>query len=161
MKKCFRCSRLLSIEEFYQHTQMADGHLNKCKDCTKADSAQREARLMADPILSELERDRHRLKSRRYREAGRVKEQTPEQQRAQLRKQRAKFPEKNRARQLVAHAIRAGLIKRNPCKICGETAHAHHDDYSKPLEVIWFCAKHHSEHHVKLRRIKRQKALLK
>jgi hypothetical protein len=32
--------------------------------------------------------------------------------------------------------------------VCGNAAtHAHHDDYSKPLEVRWLCRAHHSEHH--------------
>jgi hypothetical protein len=40
-----------------------------------------------------------------------------------------------------------GKIQRKPCEICGERAHMHHDDYSKPLEVRWFCFLHHEEHH--------------
>lgn len=37
MKKCFRCSKILSFKYFYKHPQMGDGHLNKCKECTKSD----------------------------------------------------------------------------------------------------------------------------
>lgn len=47
--------------------------------------------------------------------------------------------------------IRRGILKKQPCIICGEKAQMHHDDYSKPLEVIWFCRKHHLEHHKKLK----------
>ena len=36
-KICFKCQRALSISEFYVHRGMADGHLGKCKDCTKRD----------------------------------------------------------------------------------------------------------------------------
>lgn len=38
-------------------------------------------------------------------------------------------------------------------KICGENtkAHGHHEDYNKPLEVIWMCAKCHLYHHQKYR----------
>jgi hypothetical protein len=51
-------------------------------------------------------------------------------------------------------AIRNGKLKRQPCEVCGTTERieAHHDDYSKPLEVRWLCTTHHAEHHSKLDR---------
>lgn len=40
--------------------------------------------------------------------------------------------------------LRRGKIERKPCEVCGdEKAQMHHHDYSKPLEVRWFCRKHH------------------
>ncbi len=53
------------------------------------------------------------------------------------------------ARKLVNNAIKSGVLKPLPCCICGKKAQAHHEDYSKPLEVIWFCKQHHEEHHHK------------
>lgn len=52
------------------------------------------------------------------------------------------------AHKLVAKAIREGKIIRQPCEVCDnpKTA-AHHDDYSKPLEVRWLCYKHHTDWH--------------
>lgn len=63
----------------------------------------------------------------------------------------------------VRFAIKAGLLVRQPCEVCGqkperkswsglplneaETVVAHHDDYSKPLDVRWLCRQHHAEHH--------------
>lgn len=37
VKTCFKCGRKLPLSSFYKHPQMRDGHLNKCKDCTKQD----------------------------------------------------------------------------------------------------------------------------
>jgi hypothetical protein len=40
----------------------------------------------------------------------------------------------------------------SPCKNCGSVigVHAHHDDYSKPLDVMWLCPLHHKERHKEL-----------
>lgn len=45
----------------------------------------------------------------------------------------------------VACALKKGLLQKKPCEICGENKiiHAHHEDYSKPLDVKWLCPLHH------------------
>lgn len=42
-----------------------------------------------------------------------------------------------------------GTLKRQPCEVCGRKGEAHHEDYKKPLEIIWLCHKHHGEKHRK------------
>lgn len=61
---------------------------------------------------------------------------------------RAKYPEKYRARNKTYAALKSGALVRKPCVVCGaEKVDAHHPDYSKPLEVIWVCRRHHVELH--------------
>ena len=58
---------------------------------------------------------------------------------------RERYPDKYRARTAVGNAVRDGRLTREPCEACGTTerVEAHHDDYSKPLEVRWLCKAHH------------------
>ena len=57
-------------------------------------------------------------------------------------------PLKRRARAIVGVAIAKGRLARAPCEKCGEQrSQAHHDDYSKPLDVRWLCRAHHDEAH--------------
>lgn len=72
-----------------------------------------------------------------------------------IRKEIAKrYAEKNRIKRLakdaVHNAIRAGKLNKMPCVKCGiKKAEGHHPNYTKPLEVIWLCKKHHKEIHKK------------
>jgi hypothetical protein len=52
-----------------------------------------------------------------------------------------------KARSIFNHYLRDNHMNRQPCEICGAKAEAHHDDYTKPLEVRWLCFKHHREWH--------------
>lgn len=55
---------------------------------------------------------------------------------------------KKRAREIVAYAVRSKELMRLPCEVCGtKKVEAHHADYTKPLDVRWFCREHHSENH--------------
>ncbi len=64
---------------------------------------------------------------------------------ARQRRMRLKWPQKMLARSRLRMAILRGDIVKQPCEVCGKKAEAHHDDYSKPLEVRWFCHQHHRE----------------
>ena len=130
MKKCFKCGVEKEVDDFYKHPQMGDGHLGKCKECTKRDStAHREAN---------LERIRAYDRGRGNR--------LPTGYQAEYRR---RFPNKYRAKGMVNNAVRDKRLHREDCSICGSRrhVHAHHDDYAKPLNVRWLCAAHHHQWH--------------
>lgn len=62
--------------------------------------------------------------------------------------------------QLRAHAIclaaikRGEIVRQSQCEICGSTKRvdAHHEDYSKPLEIVWLCRRHHVRRHFDIAR---------
>lgn len=68
--------------------------------------------------------------------------------------QRSKMTaERKSLRNTVRLAMLKGTLTKKPCEQCGaEPAEAHHDDYSKPLDVRWLCKRHHGEHHRAIKR---------
>lgn len=58
-------------------------------------------------------------------------------------------PHKIEAQKFVKRALRLKRIKKLPCEICkNKNSFAHHNNYDKPLEIIWLCHKHHSWIHL-------------
>ena len=133
MKRCFKCQCEKPIDDFYKHKAMSDGHLGKCKECTKADV--RANRLENIEHYRAFDRSRasmpHRVASR--------KKIVKEYERM--------YPERKKAVTAVNNAVRDGRIKRHPCWVCGDKAVAHHPDYSRPLDVVWLCQPHHKAAH--------------
>ena len=162
MKKCFKCGEVKDLSDFYKHKGMADGHLNKCKECSRKESidyrnknieaardydrrrANTAARVAARNAYAKTEQGiaTRRKAQKKYAESHRI-EATD-----RCRKYRADNPKKSRAHDLVAYAVRIGTLVRMPCEVCGCDSHvAHHDDYDKPLDVRWLCGSHHREWH--------------
>jgi hypothetical protein len=135
-KKCFKCGAEKPLTEFYKHPRMADGHVNKCKKCNKADV--RENRETKVEYYKEYD-------VKRYAEDPSVRLRISKVSKLW----REKYPERYKAHTAVSNAVRAGKLTKNPCVVCGtlNNLHAHHEDYSKPLEVLWLCAEHHRAHH--------------
>jgi hypothetical protein len=134
-KPCFKCGEVKPLSEFYRHAYMADGHLNKCKVCTKRDVWMHRR----DNVerIREYDRGRGALQ---HRVAQRV---------SNTREYRERYPERYRANMKVARALRTGRLEKLPCWTCGESdVEAHHPDYSRPLSVVWLCAVHHKEIHL-------------
>ena len=114
-----------------------NGHLNKCKECTKNDS------------------NKHRSKNlEKIRAYYRARGKIPERIKTNTEINRAWRAEDNRrtaAHNAVARAIRNGSLLRLPCIRCGaDKSLAHHEDYDKPLEVMWLCQACHKQRHKEL-----------
>lgn len=55
------------------------------------------------------------------------------------------------ARKMVRASLREFKLQSGKCSECGNgNVVAHHEDYSKPLEIVWLCKSHHSERHHEL-----------
>ena len=136
-KECFKCKTVKPLEEFYKHFGMADGHVNKCKGCNKNDVTNN--------------RNKNIEKYRAYdRERGlnpaRIKATTEI-----TRAWREEDKRRGKAHSAVGKAIRSGDLVRQPCIRCGaEKSVAHHEDYDKPLEVMWLCQPCHKQRHKEL-----------
>lgn len=125
---CNLCGDQKPAEAFYA------GVMSRCKECHKA--RMKEIRL-TDPRVQA----RERLRAKR-----------PERKAAARRislRWRQEHPEAYKAQTKVGNALRDGKIKKKPCFMCGaeKHVHAHHRDYSKPLDITWLCAKCHHRLH--------------
>lgn len=132
MKKCFKCGTEKPITDFYKHSQMHDGHLNKCKECTKKDVKVLYKSNILDPGYIEMERKRGRLKFHRlYKGMSKHNYKSNE-------KYLLKYPEKNLAK------LSSAKLKRP-----FENAEKHHWSYNKMhyKDVIWITKKEHMKIH--------------
>lgn len=132
MKQCFKCNKTKPLTEFYKHAQMADGHLNKCKDCSKKDVKDRYDALINNPSFVSKERMRGRQKYHRL--YNNLKKTNPRNNQKWLNK----FPEKKKCQSL------SGNLKKP-----FDGAEKHHWSYNieHAKDVIWLSKKHHMKAH--------------
>jgi hypothetical protein len=137
-KECFKCKAIKPLEEFYKHPMMADGRLNKCKECTKRDSNKHRSDNLEK--VRAYDRQRGKTPKRIALSVELTKSWRAEDKRRQV------------AHNKVRRAIIKGLLVRQSCQRCGNAkTEGHHEDYDKPLDVMWLCTPCHKQRHKELK----------
>ena len=152
-KLCNKCEGLFPLTSFYKHARMSDGYLNHCKNCVKKKRVSLHRDLNIEKIR-EYDRNRpnrleRNLKQQIYQKTDKGKSVSEKSSKAYC----EKYPQKRKAVIALSNAVRDGLILRpEACLSCNSTVRVqgHHNDYSKPLEVIWLCEKCHKDLHKNL-----------
>jgi hypothetical protein len=163
MKICGKCGLLKDSSLFYKDCSTSDGLKSICISCKK-DQAKKYYKNNTELCKDKAQQWKHmnpeknkaiytsyRLanpdKVKQSNKNARMKRRDSSQKYDLERKKL--FPEKLMAKYLVRKAIRKGMLIKESCKICGKKyVHAHHQDYSKPLDVIWLCPSHHKKIHL-------------
>ena len=144
MKFCMKCCFSKHESEFYHHPKGKDGLFPYCKECHKA-YARENSRL---PKNMEARRIRDRKRFQRIKGTDKYK--------ISVRRRHYRWNHSNRDKikchNAVYHALKRGTLTRLPCQACGSTlqVEAHHEDYSKPLNVVWLCNSCHRHRHPEL-----------
>ena len=133
-KKCRSCNLVKEDSGFSKEQRNSDGLDSWCKKC-RANKAR------------EYRKKNKKKVNTRKREWRRSRQDIESKQQAERRR---KSPDKFKARDVINGLIRSGKLKRQTsCSDCGCKCkpEAHHDDYSKPLEVRWLCKQCHTSKH--------------
>lgn len=132
--ECKKCKESKPREDFYDAVN-SRGFDSSCKECRKLKI--RNSRDVNIDYVRAYDRERGKLPHRK------------EQSATNTRKRRKDPDGYMAAHNAVSRALKNGKIERMPCCMCGTTEkiHAHHDDYSQPLNVMWLCVVHHKSRH--------------
>ena len=135
MKICRKCKVPKDLNDFYKHSEMADGHLNICKVCTRKRISKHWYKNAEALRIKEHDRwQRRKLK--------------PKEIKRRLDYQKD-YRKKNKNSMRAHNMTLRKLTRPKHCEICGKACkpHGHHEDYDKPLEVIWACPVCHRKIH--------------
>ncbi len=146
-KRCTVCGEMKPLGDYCKNKRIQDGLHYVCKGCQKL-----KAKLYRETHKGQLaEIQRRYLKTeagkrtrRRYKQSEKGKASV----KRDTRKRMELYPEKYEARYKAMDAVNTGILKKQPCEICGSSlVEKHHSDYSKPLDINWLCPEHHRELH--------------
>lgn len=153
MKSCIRCGQEKALDDFGKDKRAKDGRESACTACEKA---RKKAHWQANRERYCQKKVAHyHANAAMFREVNKVYYQEHKAERAAYERTRRRSPGaetrriKANARAMVNQAVASGRLVREPCAVCGnERSHGHHDDYSKPLDVVWLCYRHHADVHL-------------
>lgn len=157
MKTCNKCNEEKPLSAYYACKGNKDGHFNECKECTKARvTNHRNANI--DRVRA-YDRSRankpHRVKARKE-YAEKIKKDPSA--RDKYNKRSALWRQKNKLKRaahiILGNAKKYGkIISPNECSKCRASCvpDAHHEDYNKPLDVVWLCKPCHGARHAEIR----------
>ena len=146
ISSCTRCGEVFDHTPAYKKNR---GSI--CPSCQQAYDRERRARRKTEgrPVVTgNMSHEWHVAYNAQYLERPGIRERLAARSREAQRNPESRW--KVEARYKAQRAVRAGRLVRQPCEVCGSpVTDAHHDDYTKPVEVRWLCRKHHAEHHHK------------
>jgi len=137
--RCSACGEWFGADGFYADKRRTGGLKSECKKCHCLTT------------IASRNLDNHRDNNKRWmRESG--YQQRPEVRERQMWRSRVRGKTiEVKARALANRAVDLGfLVRPAACPKCGRsdlTVHAHHADYSRPLDVTWMCSDCHGLEH--------------
>ena len=169
VKRCSRCKKVKSGEEFHKDRSRIDGLQHRCRSCTKELDHKRyilNGDKIRDYSINYNKNNRAKRLEWRTKNSKRIKEvynlyrqkEDKEKRLQRVRKYEKKYPDRSKAKTAINNAIKSGKIEKGICAICDSNKYiqGHHDDYSKPMQVDWLCRKCHYLWHQLLREWERQ-----
>lgn len=146
MKTCKECGIEKPLTEYYTHNAMADGFLNKCRDCVKSRASKHRNENIEQ--AREYDKKRNMLSHRVAARKEYLKTDAGKKAKAKtIQNYRERHTKRYYAQTALNNALRDGKIMKLNCFVCGNDAEAHHPDYDRPLDVVWLCKPHHKEAH--------------
>lgn len=131
-KYCPKCKTNKPSTDYYKAISRYDGLRAYCKDCSN--KMQRDnTKYFTDYSNNRYKndvtfREKRKLQSLNYQKL---------------------YKDKHGAHQAVEYALATNKLIKQPCEKCSNpNSQAHHDDYSKPLQVRWLCPKCHTNYHI-------------
>jgi len=143
-KKCKKCSELKNRQDFYNDKRNKDGLYSCCKKC----SIEYSKKTYIKYNYLETKREYRNKYQKEYQKTENIKKYKREYNKEYYSKEDDNIRLKYLCRNKTRNYIIKGIIKKEPCKICGcIKSETHHINYESPFNILFLCRKHHSELH--------------